>query len=266
MCWFCYYQKPGETVQPLAIEVNDVWFSYDGQLVLREVNLRIEQGEFLAILGPNGSGKTTLLKLMLGILKPTRGTIRVLGQEPSAAPDRIGYVPQDTNVNKDFPISVMDVALMGRLGQPGRSRRYATEDRALAKEALQKVNMWEYRHRPIGKLSGGQRQRVLIARALAANPRVVFMDEPTASVDKDFQTELYDFLKELNTRATVVVVSHDLSVLSSYVKSVACLNQTLFFHDAAEITQEMIDMAYHCPVELIAHGLPHRVLRKHEER
>lgn len=259
------FREAGNAMQPLAIEVEDVWFSYDGQLVLKEVNLRIEQGEFLAILGPNGSGKTTLLKLMLGILKPTRGTIRILGQEPSGAPDRIGYVPQDTNVNKDFPISVMDVALMGRLGQAGRSRRYAAEDRALVKEALEKVKMWEYRHRPIGKLSGGQRQRVFIARALAANPQVVFMDEPTASVDRDFQTELYDFLKELNTTATVVVVSHDLSVLSSYVKSVACLNQTLFFHDAAEITQEMIDMAYHCPVELIAHGVPHRVLRKHEE-
>lgn len=252
-------------MQPLAIEVNDVWFSYDGQLVLREVNLHIEQREFLAILGPNGSGKTTLLKLMLGILKPTRGTIRVLGQEPSGATDRIGYVPQDTNINKDFPVSVMDVALMGRLGYAGRSRRYSADDRAVVQEALEKVKMWEYRHRPIGKLSGGQRQRVFIARALAANPQVVFMDEPTASVDRDFQTELYDFLKDLNSRATVVVVSHDLSVLSSYVKSVACLNQTLYFHDAAEITHEMIDKAYHCPVELIAHGVPHRVLRRHDE-
>ena len=258
-------RKPGEVMQPLAIEVKDVWFSYDGQLVLREVNLRIEQGEFLAILGPNGSGKTTLLKLMLGILKPSKGTIRVLGQDPWGATARIGYVPQDTNVNKDFPISVMDVALMGRLGHAGRSGRYSEEDRTAVKEALEKVNMWEYRRRPIGKLSGGQRQRVFIARALAARPQVLFMDEPTASVDKEFQTELYDFLRDLNTSATVVVVSHDLSVLSSYVKSVACLNQTLFFHDSAEITPEMIDMAYHCPVELIAHGVPHRVLRKHEE-
>jgi len=179
-------------VQPLAIEVNDVWFSYDGQLVLREVNLRIEQGEFLAILGPNGSGKTTLLKLMLGILKPTRGTIRVLGQEPSAAPDRIGYVPQDTNVNKDFPVSVMDVALMGRLGQPGRSRRYAAEDRGLAKEALQKVNMWEYRHRPIGKLSGG---------------------EPLGGLDAVTRNRMIDLLLALRKKHgfTQICVEHDLS-------------------------------------------------------
>jgi zinc transport system ATP-binding protein len=257
--------EAGDSMRPSAIEVKDVWFSYDGQTVLRDVNLRIDQGEFLAILGPNGSGKTTLLKLMLGILKPSRGTIRVLGQEPSGVADRIGYVPQDTNINKDFPISVMDVALMGRLGHAGRSRRYSGDDRRLVRDALEKVNMWDYRRRPIGKLSGGQRQRVFIARALAADPQILFMDEPTASVDREFQSELYDFLKELNTSATVVVISHDLSVLSSYVKSVACLNQTLYFHDSAEITQEMVDMAYHCPVELIAHGLPHRVLRKHED-
>lgn len=261
----CAGREGGDPPRPPAIEVKDVWFSYDGQAVLRDVNLRIDQGEFLAILGPNGSGKTTLLKLMLGILKPTRGTVRVLGQEPSGVADRIGYVPQDTNINKDFPISVMDVALMGRLGHAGRSRRYSEDDRRLVRSALEKVDMWEFRKRPIGKLSGGQRQRVFIARALAADPEILFMDEPTASVDREFQSELYEFLKELNTSATVVVISHDLSVLSSYVKSVACLNQTLYFHDSAEITQEMIDMAYHCPVDLIAHGLPHRVLRRHDE-
>ncbi len=252
-------------MQPLAIEVKDVWFSYDRQLVLREVNLHIRQGEFLAILGPNGGGKTTLLKLMLGILKPTGGIVRILGQDPSHMTGRIGYVPQDTSVNKDFPISVMDVTLMGRLGHMGLSRRYSDEDRAQARQALERVDMWEYRGRPIGKLSGGQRQRVFIARALAANPLIIFMDEPTASVDKEFQTDLYEFLKELNVSSTVVVVSHDLSVLSSYVKSIACLNQTLYYHNSAEITPEMVDMAYHCPVELIAHGLPHRVLRKHED-
>lgn len=252
-------------MEPLAIDVNDVWFSYDKHPVLRGVNLCIEQKDFLAILGPNGSGKTTLLKMLLGVLKPERGTIHILGQEPRKMADRIGYVPQDTNVNKEFPISVRDVALMGRLGHAGRARHYSAEDRKIAQEVLERVKMWEYRSRPIGKLSGGQRQRVFIARALASHPAILFMDEPTASVDKEFQTELYDFLKELNASLTVVVVSHDLSILSSYVKSVACLNQTLFFHDSAEITHEMIDKAYHCPVDLIAHGLPHRVLRKHDE-
>lgn len=252
-------------MEALAIDIEDVWFFYDGHPVLKGIDLKVEPLDFLAILGPNGSGKTTLLKILLGVLKPNRGSIRIFGREPGKAADRIGYVPQDTNVNKGFPISVMDVAIMGRLGQEGRARRYSTLDHDIAREALERVGMWEYRHRPIGKLSGGQRQRVFIARALSAQPAILFMDEPTASVDREFQTELYDFLNELNQSITVVVVSHDLSVLSSYVKSVACLNQTLFYHDSAEITQEMIDMAYHCPVDLIAHGLPHRVLRKHED-
>ena len=248
-----------------AIEMNGVWFSYNGRLVLRDVSLDIKQGEFLAVLGPNGSGKTTLLKLFLGIVKADRGSIRILGKEPGKVSDRIGYVPQDTGVNKDFPISVMDVALMGRLGQPWRAHRYSSGDREVARRVLERVKMWDYRNRPIGKLSGGQRQRVFIARALAADPAILFLDEPTASVDREFQTELYDFLKELNETMTIVVVSHDMSVLSSYVKSVACLNQSLYFHDAAEVTEEMIGMAYHCPVELIAHGMPHRVLKKHED-
>lgn len=251
-------------MEPLALDVRDVWFSFDGNTVLHGIDLSIEQKDFLAILGPNGCGKTTLLKLLLGIFKPQKGIIRVLGKDPSRLAGRIGYVPQDTNVNKDFPISVFDVALMGRLGHSGRSRRYSAEDHAMTQQALEKVKMWEYRRRPIGRLSGGQRQRVFIARALAASPQILFMDEPTASVDREFQTELYDFLKELNEIMTVVVVSHDLSILSSYVKSVACLNRTLFYHDSAELTQEMIHMAYHCPVDLIAHGVPHRVLRDHE--
>lgn len=253
-------------MEPLAIDASNVSFSYEGNTVLRDVNLSIEQKDFLAILGPNGSGKTTLLKILLGVLKPERGSIRIMGREPGKTADRIGYVPQDTNVNKEFPISVLDVTLMGRLGQAGRAHRYSSRDRKIAQSCLERVGMWDYHTRPIGKLSGGQRQRVFIARALSADPAILFMDEPTASVDKEFQTQLYNFLKELNEIMTVVVVSHDLSVLSSYVKSVACLNQTLFFHNAAEITDEMIDKAYHCPVDLIAHGVPHRVLRKHEDR
>lgn len=252
-------------MQSWAIEIKDLWFSYNGHQVLQEVNLNVSEKEFLAILGPNGSGKTTLLKLMLGVLKPDKGSVKILGEEPHKVVDRIGYVPQDTNVNKSFPISVFDTTLMGRLGHAKRSRRYSAHDRSMAQKALETVGMWEQRKRHIGKLSGGQRQRVFIARALAANPDILFMDEPTASVDREFQTELYEFLRELNKSVTILVVSHDLSVLSSYIKSVACVNQKLFYHDSAEITAEMLDMAYHCPVELVAHGLPHRVLRDHED-
>ncbi len=247
-----------------AIEVSNVSFYYNSHPILVDVNLSVKEGDFLAIIGPNGSGKTTLLKIILGILKPAQGRVRVFGQGPSEHSGLVGYVPQDTGINKGFPISVTDVTLMGRLGHPGRVRRYTGEDRECARHVLEKVGMWDYRDRPIGKLSGGQRQRVLIARALAAEPKILLMDEPTASVDAKFQTDLYAFLKELNATITIVIVSHDMSVLSSYIKSVACLNQTLFHHDAAELTDEMIHSAYHCPVDLIAHGMPHRVLRKHD--
>ena len=248
-----------------AIELDSVSFFYDNSPILTDVSMTVAERDFLAIIGPNGSGKTTLLKIVLGILNPGQGSVRVFGNTPSDAAGMLGYVPQDTGLNKDFPISVQDVALMGRLGRLGLGNRYAPGDRDLARQALEKVGMWEYRDRPIGKLSGGQRQRVLIARALSAEPKILLLDEPTASVDAQFQTHLFDLLKELNSKITIIVVSHDMSVLSGYINSVACLNRTLFYHDSGEITDEMLHSAYQCPVDLIAHGgVPHRVLRKHD--
>lgn len=251
-------------MEPVAIEVKNVWFWYDDHLVLKDVNLEIKKGDFLALLGPNGGGKTTLLKLMLGILKPDYGYIRILGKKPNEVSHLLGYVPQDTMINKDFPISVMDVTLMGRLGHTRRRLRYSKEDRLLAERALDRVGMLKFRDRLIGTLSGGERQRVFIARALVAEPEFLFMDEPTSSVDTQWQTELYELLKELNKTVTIIVVSHDISVLSSYVKSVACVAQTVYYHDSAEITQEMLEKVYHCPIDLITHGgVPHRVLHSH---
>jgi zinc transport system ATP-binding protein len=252
-------------MKPYAIEVENIWFSYENTVVLREVNLALEQGEFLGIIGPNGGGKTTLLKLMLGIFRPDKGRIRILGGEPNEVSHRVGYVPQNTDINRAFPISVMDVALMGRLTRSRTGRRYSREDKERVKDILQKVRMWDYRETPIGKLSGGQRQRVFIARALATDPEILFLDEPTASVDTEFQTDLYDFLKALNEEVTIVVITHDIGVISSHMKSIACVNRHFIFHDGGQITQEMLDMAYQCPVDLIAHGLPHRVLPSHEE-
>ena len=248
------------------IEVRDLWFSFNGQPVLKDVNLSVHPRDFLAIIGPNGGGKTTLLKLMLGLLEPDQGIISILGQPPKEAARRIGYVPQDIGVNKSFPISVLHVVLMGRMRGGGGWWRFSKADRTVAQKALERMEMWEYRTQRMEELSGGQRQRVFVARALVAEPEILFLDEPTASVDTKGQTDFYDFLKEINENVTIVVVSHDLSVVSSYVKSVACVNQQLIFHDAPEITGEMLEMAYHCPVDLIAHGLPHRVLRTHEDQ
>ena len=247
------------------IEVKDLWFSYNGHTVLKEVDLRIDEKNFTVLIGPNGGGKTTLVKLMLGLLKPDQGTVSIMGKPPREAARRIGYVPQGIGFNKSFPVSVTDVVLMGRLGaRKGRSG-YSAADRIAVQKSLEQLGMWEYRSRRIGELSGGQRQRVFIARAIVNDPDILFLDEPTASVDSKGQTEFYQLLRELNEQTTILVVSHDLMMISSYVKSVACVNKHLHYHGAAEVTQEMVEM-YCCPVELVAHGtVPHRVLRKHED-
>ncbi|MBU0986562.1 MAG: ABC transporter ATP-binding protein [Proteobacteria bacterium] len=248
------------------IEVRDVWFSHNAIPVLKAVNLTVRRGDFIALLGPNGGGKTTLIKLMLGLLKPEQGTVRVFGKPPGDAAHRIGYMPQHLSFNQNFPISVLDVVLMGRL-RPGRGwSMYTRKDKIAAQRALERVEMSEQRSWRIGELSGGQRQRVFIARALVDEPEVLFLDEPTASVDTKHQTDLYDILKELNQTVTIVVVSHDIGVISSHVKSVACVNQQVFYHDSAEINEDMLEKAYQCcSVELVAHGLPHRVLQTHKD-
>jgi zinc transport system ATP-binding protein len=248
-----------------AIDMKGVWFSYGKAPILKDVTLTLKQGDFLAILGPNGGGKTTLLKLLLGLLKPDRGELRVLGQSPHDAQNRVGYVPQNTDFNTTFPISVMDVAMMGRLSWSRIGRRYSRDDREKVEAALKHTGIWDYRHALIGSLSGGQRQRVFIARALATDPEILFLDEPTASVDPNFEMDLFEFLRELNRKVTIVTITHDVGVISRYVKSVACVNRSLAFHEEGKITPEMLDMAYHCPVDLIAHGIPHRVLPVHTQ-
>ena len=249
-----------------VVEIRDLWFSFNGVPVIKEADLSVRQKDFLALLGPNGGGKTTLLKLILGLLKPDRGTVLVFGKTPSQVVQRMGYMPQNVSFNRNFPITVLDVVLMGRLRHSRNWSGYTRDDRVAAQRAMERVGMWKYRKRRVGELSGGQRQRAFIARALVTDPELLLLDEPTASVDTKGQTDFYTLLKELNETVTIIVVSHDISVLSSYVKCVGCVNQRVFYHDAAEITEDMLEMAYHCPVELVAHGLPHRVLRTHEDR
>ena len=252
------------------IEIQNLNFSYNSQPVLVDVNLAVIQGDFIAMIGPNGGGKTTLLKLMLGLLKADSGTLRIFRKHPQDVSHRIGYVPQDVHINKNFPVSALDVVLMGRL-RPGRGwSRPSREDRMAALEALKLVEMEKFGDHRIGDLSGGQKQRVFVARALVTDPHLLFLDEPTASIDTKGQGEFYSLLKELNKTITIIIVSHDLMVISGYVKSVACVNRRFHYHGHAELTGEMVEMMYHCtaedtcPVELIAHGVPHRVLHKHE--
>jgi zinc transport system ATP-binding protein len=247
------------------VEIRNVAFAYNGETVLQDVSLDIRQKDFLAVIGPNGGGKTTLVKLMMGILKPDSGTIRIFGTQPREAVSRMGYVPQDIHVNSGFPISVQDVVRMGGIRGGGGWRPFSNKDRSNVRKALERMEIWSFRSRRMDDLSGGQRQRVFLARALVSEPEILFLDEPMSSVDTKGQTDFYDFLLELNKTVTIVLVSHDAMVISSHAKSVACVNRQIFCHDTPEITKDMLEMAYHCPVELIGHGLPHRVLPEHTE-
>ncbi len=246
-----------------VIRLSNVTVRYDGHPALEGVSLTVYAGDFLGIIGPNGGGKTTLLKVILGLVVPVTGRVEVLGMAPAQARHRIGYVPQVMDFDPDFPIQVADVVRMGclkylRFGN--ESRRQCLEN---VEEAMRRMGVWELRERQMGRLSGGERQRVLIARALVTEPEILLLDEPTASVDSRFQVTIYQILSRLNETLTICLVSHDIGVISSYVKKVACLNQHLFYHGEKEITEEMLMKTYRCPVDLIAHGVPHRVLKRH---
>ncbi|MFC2065765.1 metal ABC transporter ATP-binding protein [Chloroflexota bacterium] len=246
------------------VKLEDVWVHYDGIPILEEVSLSIKHGDFLAVIGPNGGGKTTLLKVILGLVTPSRGQVSVLGKAPQRGRNNIGYVPQHHLFDREFPINVRDVVLMGRYRSTGLFRWYGREDKRTVEKALQTVGMVQYQEQQIGKLSGGEQQRVLIARALVTEPRLLLLDEPTASVDPAMQTEFYELLEKLKQQMAIVLVSHDITAVSIYVDSVACLNHQMFYHGSKEIAPEVLEATYKCPVQMIAHGtIPHRVLKEH---
>jgi zinc transport system ATP-binding protein len=246
-----------------VVQISNVSFSYNGRPILSQVNLEIQAKDFMAMIGPNGGGKSTLIKLMLGLLRPSSGSIRILNRPPGKASHRLGYVPQNTHINPDFPVSVLDVVLMGQL-QPGNRRiRHSRQDRVVAHEALDKMGMGAHCQRRIGELSGGQRQRVFIARALVCDPDILLLDEPTAHIDTKGQTDLYQLLKTLNQEMTIVVVSHDLLLLSPYVKSVACVNGRLHYHPRRQLIGESMEEI--CPVELVSQGLAHNLMKHYKD-
>lgn len=247
-----------------VVKLEDVWVHYDGVPILEGINLSVEQNDFLGLIGPNGGGKTTLLKVILGLVTPSRGRVLVLGKPPERSRGKIGYVPQHNLFDRDFPVSVWEAVLMGRYGKAGLLRRYHQADRRIAETALQTVGMLDYRNQQIGKLSGGEQQRVFIARALVSEPRLLLLDEPTASVDPAMQTEFYELLERLKMQMAIILVSHDISAVSIYVDKIACLNRELYYHGLKEVSAEELAKTYKCPIQLLAHGtVPHRVLKEH---
>jgi zinc transport system ATP-binding protein len=236
-----------------VITLEDVSFRYEEHAVLLDINLTVHAQEFLGIVGPNGSGKSTLLKIMLGLLTPQKGQVRIFGVPPVEARLRVGYVPQFITFDRNFPINVQETVLQGRLGKTRLVGGYRREDHRIARQALAEVELGDLGKRPLTALSGGQLQRVLIARALACQPEVLILDEPTAHIDPKIEEGVFDLLKRLNQRLTVLVVSHDIGFITRYITRVACLNRTLVCHATSELTGSIIEQLYGGPLRAVHH-------------
>ncbi|NLM21588.1 MAG: ABC transporter ATP-binding protein [Peptococcaceae bacterium] len=250
----------------LAIEIHNLAVYYGQTPALTNVCLEVAEGDYLGIIGPNGGGKSTLLKAILGLVPVAEGSVRIYGQSPSHSRALIGYVPQFAAMDKNFPITLFEVVLTGRL----RKRltpffRYSSQDKDITYELLARVGLADLANRQIAELSGGEFQKMLLARALALNPKILLLDEPTANVDAVSRDQIFSLLAELNKDMTIILVTHDLLAISSEVHRLACLNGKLVYHGEPEINEDIVNSLYGCPVDLIAHGVPHRVLREHKE-
>ena len=240
------------STQETAIRIRDLDFAYNGTPILEQVNLEIMARDSLCIVGPNGGGKTTLLKLILGLLKPNRGEIEVLGLPPEKSRLRIGYVPQYARYDPQFPVTVLDVVLMGRLDRIFCGA-YGKTDHEAAQAALAEMGLTDLAGRLFAEISGGQRQRVLIARALAAEGELLILDEPTANIDAASEAHLFEILTKLNERLTVLLVTHDLGFASKFFKSIVCVNRQVVLHPTSELTGELIRNMYGGDIRMIRH-------------
>ncbi len=246
--------------QKNIIEVKNVSFAYAQEQVLKNISINVHEGDYLGVIGPNGGGKTTFLKIMLGLLKPTQGQVLLFGEPLKKFKNwsKIGYVPQKAvNFDAQFPATVFEVVLMGCYAKRGLLRWSTREDKKRVEEVLEQVGMLDFRNRLIGDLSGGQQQRVFIARALVAQPEVMFLDEPTAGIDVKKQEQFYTLLKQLNVslNLTLVLVSHDIDVVAHEATELACINQTLTYHGAPKefIKGDYLKNLYGKEVKFVLH-------------
>lgn len=246
------------------LEVNDVSAGYHRVPVIEKASFSISKGDFIGIIGPNGGGKTTLLKVMLGLHKPLKGVVKwFLHGSPRHARQKMGYLPQINFFDIRFPISVYDVVRSG-LASPNNLRgRFTRKENMHVNEVLSLLGMDSLKNKSMGQLSGGEKQRVFLGRAIVSQPEILFLDEPGTYVDHGFESEMYDMLKTFNKRMAIVLVSHDLGMISSYIKSIICVNREVHYHGSNIISNEQLAI-YNCPIQLITHGdVPHTVLNKH---
>ncbi len=240
------------TEKNAAIEIQGISFRYDERQILEDVNLTIDPYDSVCIVGPNGGGKTTLIKLIIGLLTPNAGTITIFGKRPEDAHRLIGYVPQFAQYDRQFPISVQEVVCMGRLGN-SFTGRYSREDKQKTLDALGEVGLADLLDRSFSALSGGQRQRVLIARALASGGKILILDEPTANIDRESETQFFDLLRELNKRMTILMVTHEIGFASSFFSRIACVNREVIIHPTSELTGRLIRDMYGGDLQMIRH-------------
>ncbi|HRY31897.1 MAG TPA: ABC transporter ATP-binding protein [Bacteroidales bacterium] len=246
------------------LTLNHITAGYGAEPVLVDVSLEINHLDFLGIIGPNGGGKTTLLKVMMGLIRPMAGSISCLPESAYPGRSLFGYLPQVNRTDRKFPITVSDVVLSGAMKKNSMTALRKRFFRSRAEELMERTGLTPFRKKMVGDLSGGQMQRVFLARAMLSSPLLLVLDEPNSFVDNTFEKDLYDLLMELNRETAIIVVSHDLGMVASYVKSIACVNRGLHYHPSNIITQELL-ASYECPIDLITHGkLPHRVLEDHK--
>ena len=242
------------------IELIDVYAGYDNKTVLKHINFQVFQDDFIGIIGPNGGGKTTLLKVILGLI-PFSGKVNYNFTDGNSS--RIGYLPQFSDVDKKFPVTVFDVALSGLMSENKIFHRYGRQEKKNTIRLLEEMGLGDEINTQIGELSGGQLQRTFLTRAIISSPALLILDEPATYVDNRFEKELYDMLLEMNKKMAILLVSHDVGTISSYIKTIACVNGTLHYHCSNMISSEQLTI-YNCPIDIITHGkVPHRVLGNH---
>ena len=245
------------------LDIQGVYAAYNGKMVLENVNLSVSENDFIGVIGPNGGGKTTLMKLIIGLLKPNKGSIVFLKNGKVTKRIPIGYLPQNNPTDKVFPITVHELVLSGLMSQKGFFGNYSKADKQKAQDTMDIMGIAKLSKKNAGEISGGQLQRALLARAIISSPNLLILDEPSTYVDNIFEHDLYRILKKLNEKMAIIMVSHDVGIISSYIKTIACVNGTLHYHPSNEISDKTL-ATYGCPIDLITHGeVPHRVLPKH---
>jgi zinc transport system ATP-binding protein len=236
--------------------------SYGVDMVLQDINFKVNDSDFIGVIGPNGGGKTTLLRVILGLVKPAQGKI-VFNKEILDV-NSIGYLPQISTGDISYPITVTDIILSGLMIRKGIISGMTASDKIKAQTVIDELGLTEMADSTLNELSGGQMQRVFLGRAIIGDPRLLLLDEPGNFVDSTFENDFYEKLKDLNNRMAILMVSHDIGTISAHIKSFACVNRGLHYHPSNEITNEDL-LAYGCPIQLVTHGdIPHTVLKNHE--